>query len=170
MGPRLPDRIELRVGIVFVVAGMVVVEADAGRGDAEHVGGAPIQVGVELDLEVLGLRAIVAAAHRRLNGDTRTAAHSCPDPERAVVEQEAHLHRIGRRRSLDRLGLQELRNRRGLLPRFLVQPAVEPNRSPRDACGARLLAAVDRRLLGMQPSGGDANDDQTQKRTSPWSQ
>jgi hypothetical protein len=127
---------------------VIPIDAHAGGGDAEHHRGAAIEKRVERDQDVLGLIDIVATAQRRL--DTAVlAVHPRADVEHIVVKDDPHVHRIGRRRALDRLFLDEIGDRRCLLPHLVIETAVDANRSVGHTSSGRLLAiagAVDGRL------------------------
>ena len=62
-----PHRVEAGVERILLVARVIAIDADAGRGHAEDDGGAAIEEGVERDEDVLGLIDVVAAAERRLD-------------------------------------------------------------------------------------------------------
>jgi hypothetical protein len=145
---------------------MIVVEADARCGDAEHIGGTAIEVGIEFDLDVLRLAAVVAAAHRRLGEDTWRAPHPRTNPERVVVEQEADFHRVGRHGPFVRLRLNELRNGCGFEPGFVVEPPVEPNRPRRKTNRPRLLPSINRRFVCTKSCGCRTEAQEPKKRTS----
>ena len=126
-----------------------MIKAHAGRGDAKHVRRAPIEKGVEFDLQVLGLRTIVATAHGRLN-PAGTPGQPGADIERRVVVGEPHLHPVGLRGAFVRFGLEKIDERLRPLPDRFVETTVDPNRSGFDASRLSLLA----RRLGCCLPGG----------------
>ena len=140
--------------VALVVCGMEAVEADAGRGDAEHVGRAPVVKRVERHQDVLGLLGAVAPAHRRLDRRPRRLVHPRADVERRRVVDEADLHPLGRRRALDRLLLDEVVDRRRLFPQRLVEPAVHAHGAFTDANRRRVLGARGGGVLGQRPGRG----------------
>ena len=154
VGARLPHRIEAFVEGGFVVFGMKPIDADARRGDAEHVRRAPIVKGVERDLDVLGLFDAVAPAHRRLDRRPRRLVHPRADVQRRRVVDEADLHPLGRRRALHRFLLDEVVDPRRLLPQRLVEPAVHADACLRRRESPSRAWARGGGVLGQRPGRG----------------
>ena len=126
-----PHRIELALDRVLVVGGMEVVEAHSGRRHPERVGGAPVEVGVERDQEIVGLLHVVAPAHGRLHCSAGAARHAGSYVQSLVVVQEAHLGRVRGRCSFHGLLLDQVGYSGSLQPVRLVQAPVHPD----GACG-----------------------------------
>jgi hypothetical protein len=108
----------------------------------------PAAVTPKTTADVLGLIGAVAATERRLNLPV-LAVHPRPDVEHVIVVGQANVHRIGRRRAFGRLLLGEVGDRRCRQPDFLIEAAVNANRSVRHTRRRRLLAiscAADRGL------------------------
>jgi hypothetical protein len=145
---------------------MEMIEPDARRGDAEHVRRAPVEVRVELDLQVVGLLVLVAPGHRRLHRHAGRAEHARANPQRGVVIQEPDLHCVGRRRSFHRLRLEEIGDRLRSLPRLLVETSIELERLRSGPRGACLLAAALRLLRGRR-GGPDERDGDGKKDEGP---
>jgi len=107
-----------------------------------------IVIGVERDLEQVGLRGGVAsrelAAHARRVG----IVQACRDVHGGVVERDAHVGPFGRGLALVRRGLVELCGGTGLRPDRLVELAVDVHRaaSGGNACrvgqGRRAIVGV----------------------------
>ena len=137
-----------------------MIQPDAGGGNAEHVRGAPIEVGVELDLEVLGLVPVIAATEWRLNRRVRAAPHARAHVERIVIEHEPDFHAAAGRAALDGFFLNERGDRRGGLPGLLVETAVDVNSVSGHAHRARLRAARDDILRGNGQGNGEQRETQ----------
>ena len=90
------------------------------------------------------LIALVPPSHRRL--DRRARRHARADVQRGVVVGEPHLHAIARRRALDRFLLDEVGQRRHVLPGGIVQPSIDANGAIGHAHGVGALPSVLARL------------------------
>ena len=102
----------------------------------EAIGGAVIVVAVH------GHREEVRIGHPCIpagepGGDRRRVQQPRAHVERVVVVQESDLGSLADREALVRVHLGELRHRRGVVPRHLLQPAVDPDAGGRSE-GARL--------------------------------
>ena len=109
---RLPDRIEAASNASSLSLGVVPIEAHARGGDAEGVrrSGGRETCRARPGCARPGV-AVVAAAERRLDRRPLRVEHPRADVERAVVVDEAHLHRVGRRGAFGRLLLDEVGDR-----------------------------------------------------------
>ena len=112
---------------------------------------------------MLGLVDVVAAAERRLDAPV-LAEHARADIQDVIVVDNAHVHRVGRRRTFGGLLLDEIGDGRRLLPRLVIEPSVDPNRPIRNASSGRLFAVA----RAVDWSLRDADDAiEKQKRTTP---
>ncbi len=162
--PGLPHRVVLRIAPVLVVGRVVVIEPHTGGGHPEHIGGATVEVSVELDLNRLGLAPIVPPAQRRLH--RVGAEHTSTNVQRAIVVGEPHLHPVGRLGALLRFRLHEIGDSPSSLPDHFVQRAVNPDRAVWHPLGRRLLRAG-YSLLGRDKPPATQHADQQRAAQEP---
>ena len=125
---RAPDQVVSSIEAVFGIGGVIAIDAHAGGGDAEHDRGATIEKRVESRPGCIRPDRAVATAERGLDRAV-AACHPCADVQRVAVIHETHVHRIGGCGAFGRLLLNEVDDGRRLLPRLVVQAAVDANRA-----------------------------------------
>ncbi|MDF1501647.1 hypothetical protein, partial [Roseisolibacter sp. H3M3-2] len=120
----LPDGVPQRVALGVVEDRAVGLHA--ARVEREAPRGAAVVVAVDRDVRPVGVDAAGVAA-RELRGDRVGAAvvQAEADVQRLPVEQHAHLGALGGRGARGRDGLDEVDGRRGVVPRALVEAAVD---------------------------------------------
>ena len=144
----LPDRVPARVTARRADAQPVLFGPR--RIDVEHGPAQVVVKPVDHDLDEVRAEIVVAPDEGRAHG--RRVVHLRADIQGVVVEQEPHLGALRRRLPDVGVDLQELGHRRRLLPRLVVQPAIDhdrrdPSRRPGRRHGDRVLhvaALVDR--------------------------
>ncbi len=146
---RAPHRIKTAVERILVVGGVIPIDTNASGSHAKDGCRAAIHERVERHEDVFGLVDVVAAAQRRLDAAV-LAVHPRADIEHAVVVGDAHVHRVRRPRALDRLFLDEVGDRRGLLPGLVIEPPIDADRTVRDSNRRRLLAVCGARCLRLR--------------------
>lgn len=136
---RQPHWIKIRLALV-IVAREVLVEPDPRGSHAEGGCGAPIKICVEKHAKVFRLVAFVPPAHRRL--DRRARKHAGTHVQRRLVIGEADFHAVAWRRAFVRLLLQEVGQRRRVLPGGVVQTPVDSDYASGQAHGVGPLPPV----------------------------
>jgi hypothetical protein len=120
--------------------GVVAVDADAARRDAEHVRSPPVEEGVEGDEDMLDLLGAVPSSERRLQRRSRLLLHAGADIQGDVVVEESDLGALGRLRAFGGLLLHEIVDHGRFGPRAFVEAAVHLHRFGPNSNGPRLLA------------------------------
>ena len=132
--------------VVVAVGGGIVEERDVAlhpRGiRPEDVGGEVIVPGIETELDDIARRKIVAPAEPRTDlGRDAGVAIDC-HVKIAIVVCDPHDGAFARRLHVVGIFLDEVFDRDGIVPGFVVQPAIDPGSGAWDPEGAQLLSCL----------------------------